>query len=571
VRKQKRWQDGRVKYHTFNKRVMLYDDTLNFIGDTHWKEGHDLSVGDDVSLDTGVLIQVEDLLVTTQTNLAPLFERDKNKHHQEQAKEDTSKPPLPKLAGRGTGRNENTQHKHRSLSAMLNAGKGAHGKPSLPMQSPFEIRKANQENQFNSGRNAKRQKTNPKIGSIEQMQPQTRANEGLKMDISKLPLGRARSRPGLSNQSSSLRWQIVDIASEADIFLSDVTTPSSPKLEGTAARSLPEVKQKKTAPRIPKPKSPAPPPERSTSPPVSTKSKIRHVDNMLEHVEEVAPRNLTPVTTPTVAKTKQLRLAKTQQRPMLFCQKKPLQPTTQGPPAKPTKEKRPNLYLSLSDMEDEEEQVRTEIFPKPTKRSISEARKTTVELMDEPLSSTGAFDIGQSSSPRQTATKRKPLAAQIGSHVARKDLQNGDAFDSFANVHCDDSAANTITEEMATSAVATKQRKPGKAPVKATVIVEQDGNAIDPYDVRTAKKKRKQIALKAKGKSLSNVIDRLNEKSREIDDEGMGSLAMEERAKALAAAGPHRNQGPWTMEATDLFDWRPPDWEERVKAMATVT
>jgi hypothetical protein len=31
------------------------------------------------------------------------------------------------------------------------------------------------------------------------------------------------------------------------------------------------------------------------------------------------------------------------------------------------------------------------------------------------------------------------------------------------------------------------------------------------------------------------------------------------------AASPERETGPWTVEATDLFDWRPPDWEERVK------
>ncbi len=36
-RKQKRWQDGRLKYHTFNKRVMVYDERGNNVGDAHWR------------------------------------------------------------------------------------------------------------------------------------------------------------------------------------------------------------------------------------------------------------------------------------------------------------------------------------------------------------------------------------------------------------------------------------------------------------------------------------------------------------------------------------------------------
>jgi hypothetical protein len=36
-RKQKRWQDGFLRFHTFNKRVMVYDVPRNFIGDMHRK------------------------------------------------------------------------------------------------------------------------------------------------------------------------------------------------------------------------------------------------------------------------------------------------------------------------------------------------------------------------------------------------------------------------------------------------------------------------------------------------------------------------------------------------------
>jgi Protein of unknown function (DUF2439) len=53
-RKQKRWQDGFVKFHTFNKRVMVYDEGRNFLGDTHWKEQEEPQTDDEVTLDIGL-------------------------------------------------------------------------------------------------------------------------------------------------------------------------------------------------------------------------------------------------------------------------------------------------------------------------------------------------------------------------------------------------------------------------------------------------------------------------------------------------------------------------------------
>ncbi|KAF4589110.1 Protein ZGRF1 [Ophiocordyceps camponoti-floridani] len=58
-RKQKRWQDGRLKYHTFNRRVMVYDDGGNLIGDAHAREGP-LAEGDEMELENGAAAVVQD-------------------------------------------------------------------------------------------------------------------------------------------------------------------------------------------------------------------------------------------------------------------------------------------------------------------------------------------------------------------------------------------------------------------------------------------------------------------------------------------------------------------------------
>src|SRR6266702_6934698 len=65
-RKSKRWQDGFLRYHTFNKRVMVYDVPRNFIGDTHWKETMELQEGDELTLEKGVLVEVAEAVGTME-------------------------------------------------------------------------------------------------------------------------------------------------------------------------------------------------------------------------------------------------------------------------------------------------------------------------------------------------------------------------------------------------------------------------------------------------------------------------------------------------------------------------
>ncbi|GME36530.1 uncharacterized protein LTHEOB_1130 [Neofusicoccum parvum] len=74
-RKQKRWKDGFLKFHTFNKRVMVYDQPRNYIGDTHWKDGDTLYDGDELTLENGVIVQVAEPVATTQTDLTPILQK----------------------------------------------------------------------------------------------------------------------------------------------------------------------------------------------------------------------------------------------------------------------------------------------------------------------------------------------------------------------------------------------------------------------------------------------------------------------------------------------------------------
>ena len=125
-RKAKRWQDGFLRYHTFNKRVMVFDEPGNFIGDLHWRQGEMIQDGDELELDKGVLIQVGESMEKTETNLSPLFERKKPSHQTSSSQPRNSQ-----------GRSSTTSSQSsRSLNDLL----GIKRTPIERLRSPYEQR-----------------------------------------------------------------------------------------------------------------------------------------------------------------------------------------------------------------------------------------------------------------------------------------------------------------------------------------------------------------------------------------------------------------------------------------------
>lgn len=110
-RKAKRWQDGFLRYHTFNKRVMVYDTTGYFIGDLHWRAPEGIQDGDELELDKGVLIQVCEPLEKTETDISSLY---KNK-----TQPSPSRPSDPRPSSVRSTRPLPSQQAPRSLNDLL--------------------------------------------------------------------------------------------------------------------------------------------------------------------------------------------------------------------------------------------------------------------------------------------------------------------------------------------------------------------------------------------------------------------------------------------------------------------
>lgn len=169
-RKQKRWQDGFLRFHTFNKRVMVYDVPRNFIGDMHWKEDAVLQEGDEMTLEKdAVLVQVAESVGRTETDLTELKQSAK-KSRQAKGVQRSSSPaggvatptrvmgPPTTRPGTASAAAVGSQPKHRSLNALLGTPKGRIGKANMPTKSPFEVRRAEENEEWESGRPPKRTK-----------------------------------------------------------------------------------------------------------------------------------------------------------------------------------------------------------------------------------------------------------------------------------------------------------------------------------------------------------------------------------------------------------------------------
>lgn len=145
-RKQKRWQDGRLKYHTFNKRVMVYDERGNFVGDMHWRFDYAFDEGEEIELERGgVIVQVSTLVARNEADLSELLDK-RVKEKEQRHLQKLARSPAPIAAHPRPGPRpsaippDHFQLRHRPLHQVIGTPSGHHGRALVPNESPFEQR-----------------------------------------------------------------------------------------------------------------------------------------------------------------------------------------------------------------------------------------------------------------------------------------------------------------------------------------------------------------------------------------------------------------------------------------------
>jgi hypothetical protein len=138
-RKQKRWQDGRLKFHTFNKRVMVYDERSNFVGDTHWREDAAFDEGEEFELERGgILVEVGEFVGKRDQDLSELVDkRVKEREERAAAKGAAATPSRPHASLIRTSQATPGPLQHKPLNVLL-ATTGHYGRAVISQTSPFE-------------------------------------------------------------------------------------------------------------------------------------------------------------------------------------------------------------------------------------------------------------------------------------------------------------------------------------------------------------------------------------------------------------------------------------------------
>ena len=140
-KKAKKWHDGSLRFHTFNRRVVVYDDGNHKVGDLHYRQEEEFGEGVELTLEGRVLVQVEQQTGETETDISQVV----HTRHDE-GPERVKRIRLAVAA---------SQQSQQSLKALLGSSQ-RQGRARQPYQSPYEQRHGVIEQQIEPP--AKRQK-----------------------------------------------------------------------------------------------------------------------------------------------------------------------------------------------------------------------------------------------------------------------------------------------------------------------------------------------------------------------------------------------------------------------------
>ncbi|CAG8974559.1 hypothetical protein HYALB_00005832 [Hymenoscyphus albidus] len=247
-RKQKRWQDGILKFHTFNKKIIICDDRHNFIGDAHWRQHYDFGEGEELRLERGdTLVQVEEQTGIENRDLSELLtKRQKEKEGRAAAMANASPNPAHRLQNFGTPSNS---LKPKSLNAMLTPS-GHHGRAVVSTTSPFEERqRSNNGNQGSHENERPPKRRKPESTQVKSGYAQLLTGTKLTLASSK-PSSTPTIRPALSHKPKAT----------IDLTLDDDTdnTGSTPPEPMSRDDFVKQRKEKAKAQRMKRRRSPPP-------------------------------------------------------------------------------------------------------------------------------------------------------------------------------------------------------------------------------------------------------------------------------------------------------------------------
>jgi len=546
-----------------------------------------------VEIETGVMVQVGEQVGVSETDLRPILERPRK--HVGEAEEERGGGAVERAEASRTVRltmSGNTAPsaqrpmellRHKSLNALLGTPKGALGKATLPAKSPYELKNGTAGEE---GRAAKRQRTDAQATWMvtrvttprqamksKEAQLWTRTADARAKRASATQPSKA-TRMSAGQRSLKVR-EVIDITSDneenttSDITLPD-TTPAS------------KTKRTPAVPRSWRRDSPPPfdPPLEPRSPPVSTRNKIINVDADTPpgtvDITDIDRRTSQGPPPQNSSRLKPIQLARSKPRNMLLCEKN-------NPKIMKTKSTSTTNSLPLGGVNDgpqaekrserANQRQRSEKDPRDEQTTISESRRqqtgpAIASIRDDGISSpafsalTNARVLTRKSTanitPRaRTEEQTVPMPDPIGQQLL--------PVREFPN-----RATGQATVRPAVASKSSENRIFGRVQSEndATVAFPPDGFSGAPRvneEHTVASSESLPAAKHATKKPMRQSTSENNGVRKQAGSRAQASVVLSEQPETKQK---DQEKGPWTIEALDFYDWRPPDWDARVKQKA---
>ena len=560
-RKSKRWQDGFVKFHTFNKRIMVYDIPRNFIGDMHWKESGELQEGDEITLESAVLVQVNEPIERTETDLTPLFEkRDKNVSKKPAGTPDRNR----RLGALQHSRRGTPSHvRHKALNALLGGSRRPHGRAMLPTRSPYDLALSDTEKDWPDGPPSKRKKIDAttEARGVEQTIKTPRKREIPPRSPTRDNLRRNPSSPRKREERSAapMKWQarpdvqeVIEISSGTEHHPSSdgsgpgptMPPPPSRKTQPKQALRPAAISQPRSLPTVirtaNKRSSEAAAPVRPSSPPVSLVNKISNVEQPPTPTELKAANNNDPQSERPAGKP--LKFSKKVSRNMLLCQDVP----RKGAASKA-------VGIDPICKENDQSSTRkqdTRIHQNPQEPPAAE--KTEHDRLQERIGQIGK------TKRQPNAGSSSPSVVTCGAQHPSHTLTDGSIFSSIST---SDLAVHPAHIDPESCHAERESHDPKQGERFGNDVTTSELEGIRPATaIAKSEQVRARVAVEA------TVLKRPFQTTKTMAGRGKG-VNSRKTDKNQVTGGWERQQeasvkdgdlGPWSTEAWDLFDWRPP-------------
>ena len=577
---------------------MVYDVPRNFIGDTHWKETMELQEGDELTLEKGILVEVAEAVGTMETDLTPLFERKSKVSPNSKTTELRPKQPL---TIRNTAIYNSPQLRHKSLNTILGTLKGPHGKAVIPAKSPYESRK-DAENEWQDERYPKRQKIVDSLPMrnltkpFEIHRPSSKSTPlwARTVDTRKARMSKQGSKAENNGPQTGTSPDIIEIDSDMDNVFSDVTLRSTPpKFQKTASpRHTVQPRQTpRSAPRL--------------SPPVSVSNKVLNVGRGKMMADKPTEREHA-VSPPPNPRAKALRLSSGRSRSTLLCRTAPQQRsklTDQTQTALGQEAQRGFQDPSLFEAIDWDFAPLQEL----NDHNITNGRALTSKTHGEspkinqfgshlpiipqenqlnPKKSNGTTNITGALQNQKHPSSLKDPTSDVSDFLN----SSSDAFEEMAIVHGRMDKRLPTSTSKASKLKSTLMPKPSRPTSRLKLALTRNTKADNPFadpapglgrgkvpepefDTPSLSFRRVSSANDAPIPSIAEDWEARNAsklKSKLLRSKSINAtkaLPKKDQSPLLAPSPPvDTDVGPWSTEAFDLFDWRPPrrDKEEKL-------